>query len=180
MGTQSGTSANGYPVLTSTRSGPQPRLRDFVIPSFARKLPARDGSCGFLLIHIAYWFHREIESLNAGVDDWGYAVRKISGSSQYSNHSSATALDLNATQHPMGVDTAKTFSAAEISKIRKRLKMYDGCIKWGGDYVGRPDAMHFEINQPLPVVVKKAQGLVKTVLGREICKANPGLLEIIT
>jgi len=180
MGTQPGTSANGYPVLTSTRTGSHPRLRDFAIPSFSRKLPARDGSCGFLLVHIAYWFHREIESLAVGVDDWGYAVRKISGSQSYSNHSSGTALDLNATQHPMGVATSATFSKAEIDKIHKRLKMYDGCLKWGGDYTGRPDAMHFEINQPIAEVVKKAQGLAKTVLGREICKVNPGLLDVIT
>ena len=87
---------------------------------------------------------------------------------------------LNATKHPMGVATNKTFSSAEIAKIHKRLKMYDDCVKWGGDYKTRPDAMHFEINQPLAAVVKKAQGLVKTELGRQICTANPGLLAIIT
>jgi hypothetical protein len=180
MGTQAGTSSNGYPVLTSDRTGAHPRLRDFVLPGFSRKLPARDGSCGFLLTHIALWFHREIEPLSQGVDDWGYAVRKISGSSQYSNHSSGTALDLNATQHPMGVATNKTFTKSEIDRIHKRLLMYDGCIKWGGDYQSRPDAMHFEINKSLASVVNRAQTLSKTVLGKQLCDANKGLLEIIT
>jgi len=180
MGTLQGTSSNGYPVLSSTRTGSHPRLRDFVVPSFSRKLPARDGSCGFLLVHMALWFHREIESLSIGVDDWGYAVRKISGSQQYSNHSSGTALDLNAMQHPMGVATSKTFTSSEIDRIHKRLLMYDGCIKWGGDYQSRPDAMHFEIDEPISAVVKKAQALVKTVFGQQICKANPGLQDIIT
>jgi hypothetical protein len=180
MGLGNGVSANGYPVLTSTRTGPHPRLRDFVIPTFSRRLPARDGSAGFLLVHIGYWFHREIESLAEGIDDWGYAVRKISGSQWYSNHSSGTALDLNAQQHPMGVATDKTFSKIQIDKIHARLRMYEGCVMWGGDYRIRPDAMHFEINEPIATVVKKAQGLVKTELGRQICTANPGLLEIIT
>jgi len=174
-------SANGYPVLDSGTTGPLPRLRKWEIPQVKRHLLARDGSGGFLLIHLALWFSEEVEDLDNEKtwDDWGWAARPIRGSSTISNHASGTAIDLNATKHPMGVPTRNTFSRAEIIRIHNRLKMYTGCIRWGGDYSGRPDAMHWELDRPLRQVEKKARELCKTPRGRRILADNPGAKRVI-
>jgi len=58
-----------------------------------------------------------------------------------SNHSSGTAIDLNATQHPLG--KVGTFPDEKIPMIRALAKKYG--LKWGGDYRNRKDEMHFEI-----------------------------------
>lgn len=173
-------SQNGWVVLDSDTSGPPPRLRSWILPGVNRKLLARDGSAGFLLVHLALWFDEEIERLDTGTyDDWGYAKRQISGSSLYSNHASGTAIDLNATQHPMGVATSKTFSRHEIFQIHNRLKLYSGCIRWGGDYQGRPDAMHYELNKPMASVERKARALLDSPRGERILKVNPGAKRLI-
>src|SRR5262245_8114426 len=128
------TSENGYTVLMdNATTGPQPRLRKWRMANADRHFLARDGSAGFLLLHMASWFDDQIEPLDKEQtwDDWGWAVRPIRGqTSGYSNHASGTALDLNATKHPRGVATRQTFTQAEIDKIHKHLKVYDGCIRW--------------------------------------------------
>jgi hypothetical protein len=173
-------SENGYPVLDADTTGRAPRLRSFIIPGVNRKLLLRDGSCGFLLVHLTMWFDFAIESVDTGgLDDWGYARRQIGGSSKWSNHASGTAIDLNATKHPQGVATRATFSKEEIASIHKRLKFYDDCIRWGGDYSGTPDGMHFEINRLLAAVEKRAQALTNSKRGKAICDANPGLKAFI-
>jgi hypothetical protein len=58
-----------------------------------------------------------------------------------SNHSSGTAIDLNATKHPLG--KAGTFPLAKVPMIQALAKKYG--LTWGGDYRGRKDEMHFEI-----------------------------------
>lgn len=90
------------------------------------------------------WFDKNIENIRRDWS-WAYAYRAIRGAtSGLSNHASGTAVDLNAPKHPIGV--RNTFSVSDRAKIRARLKRYSGAIRWGGDYSGRPDDMHFEIN----------------------------------
>ena len=88
-------------------------------------------------------FHQLIEPIDEGaLDDWGYAFRMVRGSTdKLSNHSSGTAIDLNATKHPLG--KVGTFSPEKVPMIRALAKKYG--LKWGGDYKGRIDEMHFEI-----------------------------------
>ena len=173
-------SSNGWLVLDADVTGPYPRLRNWVLPGVERKLKARDGSAGFLLVHLALWFDEDVEQLDVGTyDDWGWASRPVRGSTVISNHASGTALDLNATKHPMGVATSKTFSRQEIFAIHNRLKLYSGCIRWGGDYVNRPDSMHFEINRPMITVEKKARALITTPRGKRILAANEGAKKVI-
>jgi hypothetical protein len=119
-----------------------------VIPGTSRSIRLRKGSCGWMLRDFAAWFDKNIESIdNDGeLDDWGYAERPIRGGEELSNHASGTAMDLNAPEHPLGV--RGTFTPAQTEKIRARLRLYQGCIRWGGDYVNRADEMHFEIVQP--------------------------------
>lgn len=76
---------------------------------------------------------------------WGWYAKKIEGTNVYSNHASATAWDINAPQHPMGVPTKNTMSSKEIAACREIVRKSNGVLRWGGDYTGRQDAMHWEI-----------------------------------
>jgi len=139
-------SQNGWPVLDES----PPRVN--VVPGV--DLTIRPGDVAWLLVRVARWVHANVEPLNTPVveggkllktDDWGWAKRNVRGSSTtYSNHASATAVDLNATQHPRGVK--RTWTAAEVAKIDRHLAEYDGAVRWGEHYTSTVDGMHFEIN----------------------------------
>lgn len=136
-------SQNGYPAndinLTSSRQ----------IPGTSRKVRVRKGAAGDLLLWVAGQFDARVEDIDPGtLDDWGYAERPIRGGTQLSNHSSGTAIDLNATRHPLGTAPLATFSAAQVATIRDIVRATRGCVRWGGDYSGRQDPMHFEIISP--------------------------------
>jgi len=136
------TSQNGYsannPSLVSSR----------LVPGTTRKLTVRNGPAGDLLLWVAAQFDKLVEDIEQGIlDDWGYAERPIRGSSTtLSNHASGTAIDLNATAHPLATDPHRNFTQHEIDQIHAVLAKTDGCVRWGGDYTGRKDGMHFEIN----------------------------------
>jgi hypothetical protein len=140
-------SQNGWTVITKSTSS---KLVTYQVPGTAHGLLLRRGDAGVLLVDFARWYNRHVEKLRlykAG-DDYGWSYRKIRGSTTtYSNHASGTAMDLNATRHPLGTTAAHSFTQAQINKIHKRLKRYSGVIRWGGDYVHRKDPMHFEINK---------------------------------
>ncbi len=173
------TSQNGWPVLPTGSK----RLRKFVIPGAGRTLILRDGSAGFLLVHIALWWHETISPLNHGVwDEWGHAVRPIRGKTTgYSNHASGTAEDLDATEHPRGVAISRTFKAWQTAKIRLRLRLYSGVLGWGGNYhhASNVDGMHFELIKGLAAAEKVARRLMKSPRGKRILAANPGLKRVI-
>lgn len=178
------TSQNGWTALPSARySGPLPRLRRWFIPGTNVSLPLRDGSAGFTLVHAILWWHEKVEPIDQGIpDDWGYAPRPIRGyMTGLSNHASATAADVNATRHPLGVPTFRTFTARQVAKLRARMTwhLYRGVIRWGGDYRSRPDAMHLELVKPLGEVEKVARRLMRTPRGKRILAANPGAREVI-
>src|SRR6476661_5867602 len=176
-------SQNGYPVIASNRTtGGLPRLRKWIIPGTDRHVYLRDGSAGFLLVHLALWFSEAIERIGLGIwDDWGWAVRPVRGQvAGYSNHAAGCAVDLNATRHPRGV-SLRTFSLSQVVAIRARLLLYRGCLRWGGDYRNSPtDGMHFEIVKPIGDVEKRALTLANTPRGRRILAANPGAWEVIS
>lgn len=100
--------------------------------------------------------HREVEPIDKG-GCWGWFVKPIEGSAAISNHSSGTAIDYNAPAHPMG--TRNTYSAGDRAKIRRILADLGGVVRWGGDYVNRPDDMHFEINAGVAAVRAVARRL---------------------
>ena len=96
-----------------------------------------------LIVAFCKDFHELIEPIDHGtLDVWGYCFRMVRGSTdQLSNHSSGTAVDLNATKHPLG--KAGTFPTEKVPMIRALAKKYG--MMWGGDFRHRPDEMHFEI-----------------------------------
>lgn len=140
-------------------------------------LPLAHRPAGFLLVHFALWFHERVESLTAQPqrDEWGWAPRNIIGSSTISNHASGTAMDLNATRHPLGVPTMATFTPRQVRAIRRRLRLYRGCLRWGGDFQTRPDAMHVEVNASKARVEAVARVLRHTPRGRRVTRLNPVL-----
>jgi len=96
-----------------------------------------------LLVAFAEQFNELIEPIDGGDDDFGYCYRMVRGSTdKLSNHSSGTAIDLNASKHPLG--KAGTFPAEKVPMIQALAKKYG--LAWGGDYHNRKDEMHFEIN----------------------------------
>lgn len=171
------TSQNGWPVLAKS----SPKLHIWVIPARTGtvKIRMRNGSAGFLLAHLLLWFAERVEPLAGKIaDDWGYAPRPIRGQSTgYSNHASGTAADANAIKHPLS--RRGTFRPWQYVKIRARLLLYVGCIRWGGDYVNRADEMHFEINRPMARCERRARRLCRTSRGKRLLAANPGQRAVI-
>lgn len=174
------TSQNGWPVLEADE------LRRWLIPDKRGKavrqrngdqvvLPLARGAGGFVLVHLATWFNDVVERIDTQTvpDDWGWAPRPIRGSSTISNHASASAMDLNATRHPMGVPTRTTFTSDQVKRIHRRLRFYRRCIRWGGDYISRPDAMHWELDKDRRAVQLLAAVLRITPRGRRVVALNP-------
>lgn len=117
------------------------------VPGSEVRLTVRDGPPGDLLIYVAEQFDKRVEDIDNArgtVDDGGYNFRLIAGSTQYSNHASATAIDLNWSKHPLGA--SGTFTSSQVRAIREILAECSGAVRWGGDYTGRKDEQHFEIN----------------------------------
>lgn len=170
------TSQNGWPALPAGSD----KLHKWVVPGTERHFVLRNGSAGFLLCHFILWYHEKVHKLNekgSVWDEWAYAWRPIRGNETgLSNHSSATAVDLNATKYPLGTTL---MAAWRKVKIRVRLRLYRGCLRWGGDYEGRKDEMHFEINKGLSACERRARRLMNTKRGKRILAANPDQRAVI-
>lgn len=135
---QNGFSANDPHVVSSR-----------LIPGTTVRVTVRNGPAGDLLLAAAARWDREVEDIDNGrgaLDDWGYAERNVRGSATVlSNHASGTAIDLNATKHPLGQDPRVSFTAEQRATIRRICTDARGALRWGGDYAGRPDGMHLEV-----------------------------------
>ena len=95
-------------------------------------------------------FHALVEPIDTGTfDDWGHYFRQVRGMKKLSNHSSGTAVDINATKHALGLK--HTFKPAQVATIKVLLAKY--ALGWGGNYKIRRDDMHFEIIET-PQLVK--------------------------
>jgi hypothetical protein len=133
-------SANGWPA---SQDRAEIDVKSYAIEGTSIKLHCAEAVAP-LLIGFAAEFHKLIEPIDGGsLDDWGYCYRDVRGVlGKLSNHSSGTAIDLNATKHPLG--KVGTFPNEKVPMIRALAKKY-GMI-WGGDYRNRKDEMHFEIS----------------------------------
>ena len=129
------------------------------------KLAVRKGDVAVIMQYIAEQFHSTVEPLK-WPGNWGYAERKIRGGSSLSNHASGTAIDLNAPKHYLGA--VGTFTSSQVRAIRKILSACEGTIRWGGDYRGRKDEMHFEINAGTAKVARVAKKLRPKLQGPSI------------
>jgi hypothetical protein len=105
-----------------------------------------DDDVATVLGHVLTQFDHRVERLH-DPGCWGFSYRENRNDpNSLSNHASATAVDANAPAHPNGVPTSRTFSAAQIAEVHTILAEADHAVRWGGDYLGTPDSMHFEID----------------------------------
>ena len=134
------TSYNGWPA---SKDQGAIGIKSYAVPGTELKLRCAE-SVAPLLIGFAAEFHELIEPLDEGaLDDWGYCYRDVRGvPGKLSNHSSGTAIDLNASRHSL--NHAGTFEATKIPMLKALVKKY--ALTWGGEWTRR-DEMHFEINQ---------------------------------
>lgn len=127
------------------------------VPGTNVYLTVRSDAPGQLLLGVAALFDKMVEDIDVSQaygtpDDWGFAVRPIRGGVELSNHASGTAIDLNATRHPLGTDPTRNYSPLQIAAIHQIIGWTGGVVRWGGDYIGRKDGMHFEINDGMDMV----------------------------
>jgi len=132
-------SSNGWPA---SKDPAEIDIKSFKVPGTDLKIRCAEKVAP-LLIGLAAEFHETIEPIDKGtLDDWGYCFRMVRGTTdKLSNHSSGTAIDINANLHQLGREN--TFSKENAAKCIALAKKY-GC-KWGGTYRLRKDDMHFEI-----------------------------------
>jgi len=146
-------SYNGWPA---SKESAEIGVKSYKVPGTDLKIRVAEKVAP-LLVGLAAEFHETIEPIDKGtLDDWGYAFRMVRGSTdKLSNHSSGTAIDLNATKHPLGKEN--TFSPEDAAKCVALAVKY-GC-KWGGTYKARKDDMHFEINLNPKQVIERIKAL---------------------
>lgn len=127
---------NGWPVLSPTSS----LIAPFVVAGRSFPGGVRSGPVADVLRYVVANYHVRVESLYYGdvdKDDWGYSNRPPS------NHASATAVDVNATTNPQGVEHSHTY--AQEQTIRAILREAGGVVRWGRDFSNKPDPMHFDL-----------------------------------
>lgn len=109
-----------------------------------------------LFAYLIRRFHAEVDPITGGVmDEWSYSYRKGRATNALSCHASATAVDLDATQFPMG---RTNMTARQRSAVRSILAATRRMFRWGGDFNrGYEDEMHFELAKgTTPTTVRKA------------------------
>lgn len=172
------TSQNGWDAITSATS---PLLRLWKIGPVT--LLGHSGPPGFVLGHYALWWHEQIEPLWPPAmpplpdhDDHWWSQRFIGGTQVPSNHWSATAVDLNALQHPQGTEPEDTFTLTACRRIRTKISGKYPVLKWGGDFRTTKDPMHTELLSVEEASKTEVRGLalelVETPLGRRLIKAQ--------
>lgn len=83
-------------------------------------------------------YHTEIEPI--GPQSGCYNRRKIAGSRKWSNHASATAVDLNWGRHPVG-GKYTGYTAQQVTAVYDLLEDFPA-LRWGAVF---RDPMHYEI-----------------------------------
>lgn len=121
----------------------------FTVPTTSIKVSLRKGDVATVLLELMRRYHTEVEPLKPA-DTGGYNPRSIIGRTVVSNHASGTAVDLRWNDHPLG--TSGTFTTQERAAIERILTDMEGVVRWGGNYTGRKDEMHFEVIAPLSKV----------------------------
>jgi hypothetical protein len=165
------TSQNGY------RANDRTLIDYYRVPGSSIGFNLRQGDVARVLLYVAQQFDNHVEDIDTAgaftetdappaitggsaskiLDDWSFAIR---GGVSLSNHASGTAIDLNATQHPLGKEG--TFTAEQVGVIKAILHdvvdpaTKESVVRWGGNYSSRKDEMHFEIDAGLDAVARVA------------------------
>ncbi|MGP5651735.1 MULTISPECIES: M15 family metallopeptidase [Glutamicibacter] len=118
----------------------------------------RAGDAHTILNELGRRFNAEVETIRKDWS-WGYAYRNVRGASMHSEHAAGTAVDFNAPLHGLG--GVNTFSGAEEKAIKRILKDLDNSVRWGGNYGGRKDEMHFELQGGVKHLARVAKRIRK-------------------
>lgn len=146
-------SQNGWPVYETAPPATTPYITGRVRP----------GDVDVVLTWLGQQFNERVEHIRPEWS-WGWANRPIRGTTvTTSNHASATANDFNAPAHPLG--KRGTFSPKQATAIRAILRELEGVIRWGGDFEGRADEMHFEIIKNAAAVHRVAEKIRNGTIG---------------
>jgi hypothetical protein len=90
---------------------------------------------------------------------WGYSCRRIAGSQTMSNHAWGLAIDINAPSNPY-TSPLHTDMPSWMPDLWN-----DYGFRWGGDYTGRKDAMHYEQMASVQAVVDYTHKAIANNLG---------------
>lgn len=154
-------SQNGWPVRDSTDG-----LVRFA--AGGREWWAANADVAVVFGELIRRYALEVEPIAVGkLDDWSWAKKRpVRGStSVISNHSSATAVDLNALDHVRGVRgtfTGKQLAAGQA--IRRDISDAAGLpvLAWGEQFTTTVDGMHWEIrNKVTAAQVKQAADKIR-------------------
>lgn len=146
------TSHNGWTVIESYDS---PKLR--TLPGITGKV--LDGDVWIVFRWLVEQYNARVEKVNPK-DSWGYSYRKIrGGSSSWSNHSSATAIDIDASKHPFLA--SGTMTAKQAAACRAIVAESGGVLKWLEGH----DEMHWEIRPG--VTAAQVAAFARTITEKE-------------
>ena len=169
------TSYNGWPASTDKASiGVD---KNFAVHDVAFPGGVKAGDVAVVLAYVMEQFHLRVEPLVAGWC-WGYNYRQNRNADNLSCHSSATAVDANAPRHPNG--KRGTFNPVQVGEIRLILHEVSPAVKWGGDFRGTPDEMHFEIAGNAAVVKAVADRIRQKQEGNEMTPAQEKKVDELT
>lgn len=133
-------SQNGWPIVPRSAVDELPLIRNVRVPNGMLK-----GDVAIIFRWLAVQYDKRVEPIKSG-QCWGWFVKVIEGSKTPSNHGSATAVDINAPDNPMGSGTTKrSMTSTQIATCHAIERESDGTLRWGGDF-SRNDPMHWEID----------------------------------
>lgn len=160
------TSYNGWTASTSASAidiDPKFTAAGRLFPGGVKR-----GPVSVVFRYLVEQFNERVEpvDLYEPGDEWGYVYRQNRNAENLSCHSSGTAIDINATRHPNG--KRGTFTRGQVDAIRSILDELNGVVRWGGDFTGTPDEMHFEITGTPTAVAKVAGRLLDA--GKDVTK----------
>lgn len=140
-----------YPVINGFLCHPDPKaigIKTYVIPGTGGRpgtAPVKvtiRSEIAPLLVELMRFWHAEVEPIDRlPVDDWGYAFRAVRGSTSPSFHSAGIAVDVNATQHPLG--RRGTLTRDQVARLTAKADQLG--LRLGANYSGRVDEMHAEV-----------------------------------
>jgi len=138
-------SLNGWPVLPPGDR----RLKTLTVPGTDVRLTVRDV-CAPVFSALASDYNRLIEPLELGnYDDAGYTYRQARAADAWSNHASATAIDINWTGH--GAQRTVNRKFWQLTKPRTAVALLQkryNILTWGGTWSTKYwDPMHWEIRR---------------------------------
>lgn len=108
------------------------------------------------MIEMLKWWDENVEPVTE-LGSYNFReIRGYEGKSIISNHGSGTAIDINASKHPLGVrGTVPALIAARL--VAKATSLG---LRWGGTYKSRADDMHFEAFSPTLAAVAQKTAVV--------------------